>query len=104
MPHASSKALAAIDEQLASLQANLADLEKHLDQLLQQHYQHLNDHLQSILGIGPTTALLLIVVSQRFVAFEHANQLIAYLGLAPRIDQSGKTVLKNTSINEGQPA
>jgi transposase len=101
MPHASSKALAVIDEQLASLQANLADLEKHLDQLLQQHYQDLNDGLQSIPGIGPTSALLLIVVSQRLVAFENANQLIAYVGLAPRIYQSGKTTLKNHINKQG---
>jgi transposase len=38
---------------------------------------------------------LLSIVSQGFVAFEHANQLIASVGLAPRIDQSGKTILKN---------
>jgi len=97
MPHPSSKALAVIDEQLASM----ADLEKHLDPLLRQHYQDLNDGLQSIPGLGPTTALLLIVVSQGFVAFEHANQLIAYVGLAPRIDQSGKTVLKNHINKQG---
>jgi transposase len=101
MPGSSSKALAAIDEQLASLQASMADLEKHLDQLLQQHYQHLHDGLQSIPGIGPTSALLLMVVSQGFQAFENANQLIAYLGLAPRIDQSGKTVLKNHINKQG---
>jgi transposase len=101
MPRSSSKALTVIDEQLASLQASMADLEAHLAQLLQQHYQDLNDGLQSIPGIGPTSALLLIVVSQGFQAFEHANQLIAYVGLAPRIYQSGKTVLKNHINKQG---
>jgi transposase len=101
MPGSSSKALAVIDQQLASLQASMAKLEGHLAQLLQPHYQDLNDHLQSIPGIGLAFALLLIVVSQGLVAFEHANQLIAYLGLAPRIDQSGKTVLKNHINKQG---
>jgi len=70
MPHPSSKALAVIDVQLA-------DLEKHPGQLLCQPYKDLNAGLQSIAGIGPISALLLIVVSQGFQAFENANQLIA---------------------------
>ncbi len=74
MPRPSSKALTAINEQLAALKASMADLEAHLDQLLKQHYHQRNDDLESIPGIGPTTALLLIVLSQ---GFQHANQLIA---------------------------
>jgi transposase len=94
-----AKALAAIDEQLASLQARIADLEKHLDQ--RQPEKELKDGLASIPGMGPTTALLLIVVSLGCQAFEKANQLLAYLGLAPRIYQSGKTTLKNHLNKQG---
>lgn len=101
MPHYSQKAVAVIDGQLIGLQQGLAELEKQLQDLLHQHYDDLNDRLQSIPGIGPASALLLIVVSQPFQAFEHANQLIAYVGLAPRIYQSGKTCLKNHISKQG---
>lgn len=101
MPHYSHKAVEIIDVQLIGLQQGLADLEKQLQDLLQQHYDDLNDRLQSIPGIGPASALLLIVVSQAFQAFEHANQLIAYVGLAPRIYQSGKTTLKTHISKQG---
>jgi transposase len=101
MPHYSQKALEVIDQQLIGLQQGLAELEKQLQDLLHQHYDDLNDRLQSIPGIGPASALLLIVVSQAFQAFEHANQLIAYVGLAPRIYQSGKTSLKNHISKQG---
>jgi transposase len=101
MPHYSQKAVEVIELQLIGLQENLAQLEKHLQDLLHQHYDDLNDRLQSIPGIGPASALLLIIVSQGFQAFEHANQLIAYVGLAPRIYQSGKTCLKNHLSKQG---
>ncbi len=100
-PHYSQKAVEVIERQLIGLQENLAQLEKHLQDLLHQHYDDLNDRLQSIPGIGPASALLLIVVSQAFQAFEHANQLIAYVGLAPRIYQSGKTTLKSHISKQG---
>lgn len=101
MPNYSKKAVDVIDEQLIGLQQSLAQLEQHLQDLLHQHYDELNDRLQSIPGIGPASALLLIIVSQGFQAFEHANQLIAYVGLAPRIYQSGKTCFKSHISKQG---
>jgi transposase len=101
MPHYSEKAVEVIEQQLIGLQRSLAELDQYLQDLLHQHYDDLNDRLQSIPGIGPASALLLIVVSQGFQAFEHANQLIAYVGLAPRIYQSGKTLLKSHINKQG---
>lgn len=101
MPNYSHKAIDVLDQQLNHLQQSLIQLEKHLQDLLDQHYHDLNDRLQSIPGIGPTSALLLIVVSQGFQAFEHAKQLIAYVGLAPRLYQSGKTQLKAHISKQG---
>jgi transposase len=101
MPNYSQKAVEVIEQQLIGLQRSLAELDQHLQDLLHQHYDDLNDRLQSIPGIGPASALLLIIVSQAFQAFEHANQLIAYVGLAPRIYQSGKTLFKNHISKQG---
>lgn len=100
MPHYSQQAIAALDNQLAFLKQSLAEVETQLLDLLQQHYHDLNERLQSIPGIGPKTALMLIVISQGFQAFEHAKQLIAFVGLAPRIQQSGKSVKAPAHISK----
>lgn len=67
-------------------------LEKRIESLARSAYGETLDCLQSIPGIGPKTAIALTVVTGGFERFENAKQLTAYIGLSPRIYQSGTSV------------
>lgn len=67
-------------------------LGQRLSELAMMHYRETIERIQSIPGIGRQTAILLTVITNNFEKFEHSRQLIAYVGLSPRIYQSGKTI------------
>lgn len=67
------------------LQARLIDLTK-------EQYQQTFERLQTIPGLGPKTAVLLTAITNNFQKFEHSRQLIAYVGLSPRVYQSGSSI------------
>lgn len=79
------KSLTHLDEQIQSL-------EKQLDELANTHYASLYANLQSIPGIGTKTALCLLVLTRGFSRFESAKQLVSFVGLAPRVFESGSSV------------
>ncbi len=58
------------------------------------------DNLCSIPGIGKKTAMFLIVITNGFESFKSSKQLSAYLGLAPTIRISGKTVRGQSRISK----
>lgn len=84
-----------IIEQLSSA---IKALETQLKTLCQQSFEQTYLSLQTIPGIGPKTAALLIAITQDFSRFESAKQLVAYLGLSPRIFRSGTSVRGKESI------
>ena len=63
-----------------------------IDLLITKHHAALMQSLTSIPGMGKKTATMLIVVSDGFKKFASAKQLSAYVGLSPRIYQSGSSV------------
>ncbi|MEP2772909.1 MAG: IS110 family transposase [Fulvivirga sp.] len=77
---------------IKTLRLKKEQLEKQLFQLAKQHYKESFERLQSIPGIGPKTATLLTVITHDFTKFENSRQLIAYIGLSPRVYQSGISV------------
>ncbi|MBE7174600.1 MAG: IS110 family transposase [Williamsia sp.] len=79
------KSLDHLDEQIQAL-------EKQLDQLATSAYPSLYANLRSIPGVGTKTALCLLVLTQGFSRFESAKQLVSFVGLAPRIFESGSSV------------
>jgi transposase len=64
-------------------------LEKELDGLLRAQYGDLVDRLTTIPGLGAKTSLQLMLISDGFTRFQQVKQLVAYVGLAPRLSQSG---------------
>ena len=77
---------------IRSLQTRLQWVEKQTDKLIALNYQALVTNLMTIPGIGKKTAVLLIMLTGGFEKFASPKQLCAYLGLAPRIFQSGSSV------------
>lgn len=60
--------------------------------ICKKYYQESLSLLTSIPCIGNKTAMMLIAITDNFSKFEHYKQLIAYVGLAPRVYQSGTSV------------
>jgi len=98
LPHQSPLAITTLEQLLQQLNHQIDLLEKSIQQKLKQHNKDLLDNLRSIPGIGPKTAALLIVLARGFTTFSNHRQLISYLGLAPRIYQSGTSVKGRGSI------
>jgi transposase len=67
-------------------------LEKEMEALSMEKFQATYKILQSIPGIGPKSASILIAVTGNFRKFSNHRQLLAYVGLNPRIYESGTSV------------
>lgn len=94
---------------LASLTDHLAHLDQQLRQLQQQLRAHLRSHarllqqaelLQSIPGIGETTAVKLLAEVPQLGQYRSARQAAAYAGLSPRQRQSGSSVSGRTHLSK----
>lgn len=60
--------------------------------------------LQTVPGIGPQTAALLIAELGDITRFKNANAVVAYMGLDPRVKQSGTSLKRNTHLTKrGSP-
>jgi transposase len=77
---------------IRALDREIEKLEQHIEGLAQQYYTESVQALTSIPGIGSKTAILLISLTNNFEKFTKAKQLVAYVGLCPRIYQSGSSV------------
>jgi transposase len=70
----------------------------------QQVNPSLSKLLQSVPGVGPQTAALLIAELGDITRFKDAKAVIAYMGLDPRVKQSGTSLKRNTHLTKrGSP-
>lgn len=99
-PIVSATAIEAIELTLATIAQQEATLESQIQQIIKREYEEEYRLLKSIPGIGTKTAMVLIVVTDGFTKFASAKQLIAYLGLCPRIYTSGKSVRGKSKITK----
>lgn len=97
MPHISKKASSTLDYMLEQLEEQIAELEKSISQKTKKHCSNMLEVITSIPGIGIKTAIQLIIITQGFSRFETSKQLSAYVGISPRIYQSG-TIKGKTKI------
>lgn len=81
-----------IKQQIRSMKIKIDKLNVTLKAMAEHHYSATFKKLQTIPGIGPKTAVILIVITHNFQKFEYSRQLIAYVGLSPRIYQSGTSI------------
>ncbi|MCL6221014.1 IS110 family transposase [Zunongwangia pacifica] len=81
-----------IDQQIKGLEKQLKVIEKEMVRLVETYHQEQFKQLQSIPGIGAKTAMTLIVLSGGFTKFTSAKQLSSYVGISPRIFESGTSV------------
>jgi transposase len=74
------------------IESELKNLESKMESIVKQYHKELLNQLQSIPGLGKKTAMQLIVLSGGFTKFENSKQLSSYVGLSPRIFESGTSV------------
>lgn len=77
---------------LKQLQKEIKILESKLLILVKLVHQDLLTRLKTIPGIGPKTAIMLVVLTGGFDRFNSASELCSYAGLTPVIRQSGSSV------------
>jgi len=81
-----------LKKSLKQIEQNISKLEKRLEKITEDNFKETKELLESIPGIGPKASAKLIAVTNNFQKFEHYKQLIAYVGLSPRIYSSGTSV------------
>ena len=83
-----------------ALNKEIKGIELKLLSLVKQDQQVQLTLLQSVPGIGLKTALFLIVVTDGFKKFETASQLCSYVGITPKIRESGSSVRGRSRISK----
>lgn len=87
-----------LQKTITHLKEQIQEVSEKIEVLAQQHYGELLGNVVSIPGIGKKTAIVLIVLSDGFKKFTHYKQLSAYVGLSPRIYESGSSVKGKAKI------
>lgn len=95
-----ARTMRCITKLIQTLDDQIRDLESSMEELIRKNQQAMLDQLCSIPGIGKKTAMFLIVVTNSFSGFESSKQLCAYLGLAPTLRISGKSVRGQSRISK----
>ncbi|MDP9077281.1 MAG: IS110 family transposase [Bacteroidota bacterium] len=67
-------------------------LTKQMEQIAKEHYCGMLACLESIPGMGKKTAMMLTVLSGGFTRFDDYRKLSSYIGICPRIFESGTSV------------
>ena len=82
------------------LNTEIKTLEAKILSLVKEDHQQQVSLLTSVVGIGPKTALFLIIVTDGFSTFETASQLCSYVGITPTIRESGSSVRGRARISK----
>ena len=81
-----------LSKMIAQQQRVLQQLEQKTEAIIVQYHKQMLSNLTSIPGIAKKTATVLITVTAGFTKFQNAKQLCAYVGMSPRIYESGTSV------------
>jgi transposase len=73
-------------------QKNLQEIDQRIEKIIEQYHQQMLANLVTIPGIAKKTACVLITVTAGFTKFKNYKQLSAYVGMTPRIYESGSSV------------
>jgi transposase len=100
MPHVSPQARHTLDTLLQTLEEQIKQLEKSLAEKAHKQAGEQLENITSIPGIGQKTAIQLLIITQGFTRFENCKQLCSYIGLSPRIYESGTSVKGKARISK----
>ncbi len=88
-------------EVIACLDKQIETVEKEIDKLLRKDELLMNQYklINSIKGIGPQTAVALIVLTEGFTLFDSWRKFASYAGTAPFPNQSGTSYRGRTKTS-----
>lgn len=81
-----------ISKELLHKQVLIKKLTEQMQQIAEVHYSSMLTNLQSIPGLGKKTAMVLVILSGGFNRFDDYRKLSSYIGICPRIFESGTSV------------
>lgn len=81
-----------INGEIDHIKQQIKQLDKELMRITCEFHADLFERLQTIKGIGKRSAMTLIIITDGFTRFQNYKQLCAYIGLSPRIFESGTSV------------
>ena len=96
----SKAVVSSLKRSLKQLQKEIKSLEDTLLILVKQTHQDLLTRLKSIPGIGPKTAIMLVVLTDGSERFTSGSELCSYAGLTPLIRKSGSSVNGRSRISK----
>lgn len=79
-------------EMLKKIERDIDKLMDELERIAAKNCPDTLARLETIAGIGPKTALVLIAITGNFMYFDDVRALVAYCGLSPRTHDSGTSV------------
>ena len=85
---------------IKDLNVQIQKLEAELRSLIETNEGDLFTRLQTIPGIGKSTAMFMIVISEGFEKFERSKQFTCYIGLSPVEKRSGTSVRGRSGISK----
>ncbi len=89
-----------LNRHLKSLQKELKKLEVALENNVKTDHQESLTLLKSIPGIGPKTAMMMLVFTDGFSRFTTSKELCSYAGIIPIIRESGSSVKGRPRISK----
>jgi transposase len=92
LPRPSTNALRGLEKSLAESEAAIKELDEQIASAAKAMNAAQYAALMTIPGIGPCVAAALMSATRAFGRFDTAKQLVAFLGLSPRIIESGSSV------------
>lgn len=87
-----------LDKMITQTEKQIAEIEDKMQLLIKQYHSDMFESVTSVPGIGKKTGLLLLVITGGFTKFENSRQLSSYVGLSPRIFESGTSVKGKSRI------
>jgi transposase len=92
MKFKSKEVLVLLKSQVNGINKNIKKLEEQAEKLVLENAAILYRKLKTIPSIGRKSAIMLIAITNEFKNFENSKQLSSYIGISPRIYQSGTSV------------
>ena len=92
MPDTDSKLIKELEKNRAANIKAKEKLEAEMELIAISNYGASYKALQTIPGIGPKSSAIIIAITGNFKKFSNYKQLIAYVGLNPRVFESGTSV------------
>lgn len=91
-------AIVSLKRQSRQLLKEINLLEEEMEAIVKEYYSEMYENLQTVPGLGKKTIVVLLAVTGGFENFESPRQVISWLGLSPRVFESGTSVRGKSRI------